>query len=245
MKPYVLPAIVAAAVVFWFLSTRDKSSWIPTSTGAIHGDAYDFVSGHIGIHNGYKQDSVCKDYVNDLTASSQSGIGGAVEDAAYYSTLDYYYYKTEAYLDFHKDVGVPYRLELFKSSTYFHLPRVAPDKRTILDKFQDLSLATQMQMTSALVNEKGNPLQFTPAELVALIEKIVGKQQFDLSEWVIGNFFDQKQQTFMNCVPEINKLVENTYGPDQQAEMLRNLNSAEEEMQSTIRKLSRKGFFDW
>jgi hypothetical protein len=176
--------------------------------------------------------------VNDLSSSSESGIGGAVEDSAFYGTLSYYYYRTEAYIAFHKEAGNVFRLVLFKSPTYFRLPRIAPDKQVILDKFQSLSIASQIEITKALLNDKGNAQQFTPKELSELIERVAGKQQFDLNDWVLGNFFDQSAQQFMSCVPDVSKLAEYSYGPTQQAEMLRGLTEAESNMKSTIRKFA-------
>jgi hypothetical protein len=227
-----LTAVVCAAV-FLYVATEKKSAWIPTTAGAVRINAYDYIQGKVSINTAYDQDGVCKNYVNDLN-DSNTGIGGAIEDPAQYATLNYYYYKTSSYIEFYKDGQVGFTLTLSTSPVYFKQPRIAPNKDTILNNLPNLSVGQQIQITNGLTDSQGNLKQFTAKELADFIQSVAGPQSFDLTQWVISNLFDQNEQTFMSCVPDVNTLTENTYGPDQANQMKNALENAEGSMKQSI-----------
>lgn len=227
-----LLASVCAGLVLYVV-TDEKSAWVSTDSGAVRINAYDYVQGKIAISTAYDQDGVCKNYVNDLN-DSNSGIGGAVEDPNQYANLNYYYYKTSSYIEFDKDGSVGFTMTLSTSPVYFKQPRIVPDKDAILNNLQNLSIGQQKQILDGLNDSQGNPKQFTAEELADFIQSVAGPQSFDLTQWVISNLFNQKEQAFMTCVPDINKLTENAYGPDQARQMKSDLETAERSMQETI-----------
>ncbi len=215
----------------------DKGSiWYPTRSGAIRINSFDYIVGQIEINNAFKQEEICKKYTNELEDDSSAGINGAVDPSSAYDQREYYYYKTEAYVDFYKDREVGFKLTLAESPEYYRQPRIVPNLRLIQEKLGDLSIASQMQVTQALKDEKGNPREFTAQELAGVLERAAGKQEFDLTKWVVSNLFDKDEQTFMACIPNADKLVEKPYTPDQEKLVRDQLTDAEKTMRAIIAK---------
>jgi hypothetical protein len=235
-------ALAVALIAFALIATlgtwgRHDSSWYPTQTGAIRVDAYDYVDGKIGITTAPNRNSGCKDYQNDLARTFSGGINGAVEALEELAEHPYYYYKATASARFYK-LGPPFILTLYQSPVFYKAPRVTPKESVLLAKLEDLSIASQMEITKALKDEHGHQIAFTADELAHVIQNVAGKQKFDVVSWVISNIFDKDQQAFLSCVPDSAKLAENPYREGDSQKLETSLRDAEKTLRAIIPKRS-------
>jgi hypothetical protein len=194
---------------------------------------YDFLEGKIDIDTAFRQEGTCKHYVNSLASS---GIQGAVEQSSDYAQLQYYYYKTQAYVRFYKNGVVGFTLTLQRTPTYFRSPRIVPGPEVLNDKLQNVDMAAKLKLVRALKDENGKPKEFTAKELGTLIESVLGKQDFDATKWVISNLFDKDAQKFMSCVPDIDKLAELPYDANGEKTLRESFANSEKTMRDLISK---------
>jgi hypothetical protein len=224
-------AFLPIVLAFLVAGCDDKDSvWLPTESGAIRLDAFDYYDGKADTVLAYKQEGVCRQFTNDLKKSAADGIEAIVQPAIDLNKFKYYYFRTTSYVSFYKDNRRGFRLQLYESPVFFRQPRIVPDQKTLIGRLDNLSIASQAKIIQSLRNENGNLKEFTAAELSSMIEQYAGKQRFDVTEWVISNLMERDQAQFMRCVPQATQLSEREYKAADQQEMLSSLNRSIEMM---------------
>jgi hypothetical protein len=180
-----------------------KSDWLKTEDGAVNKAAFAFYKGTIHTHANASLlgELKCDEFEDPLTSESVDGVVRMLTSS---TDSSFYYYKFSAATNFFGTSN--YTLTHFEGEYFLRYPRVLVDKNT-LNQTQESSFADpQVQEAMIQFATKLDPRgTITVEQATTMIIEVLGKQQFDVRDWVIDRLLTGDAQRFMRCSRELAK----------------------------------------